>query len=65
MIILICFYFLDHKRAISSGETVVTQESLPSGGARPRTQGGQDDVAFRQKLKHMGKCKLLLLKEDT
>lgn len=45
----------DHKRAISSGETVVTQESLPSGGARPRTQGGQDDVAFRQKLKHMGK----------
>ena len=34
--------------------------SQGSGGARPRTTPSQEDAQFRQKLKHMGKCRSLL-----
>lgn len=35
--------------------------SVGSGGARPRTTPTQEDAQFRQKLRHMGKCKRAFL----
>jgi len=47
----------DHKLATGSGASSIqpNAESYTSGGARPRTTPGQEDAAFKMKLKHMGK----------
>lgn len=34
-------------------------ESVASGGARPKVSTSQEDAVFKQKLRHMGKCKFL------
>lgn len=55
--------FLDHRRAVAdSGGTVgaTPVESVASGGARPKVSTSQEDAVFKQKLRHMGKCKFLI-----
>ena len=54
--------FLDHRRAVAnSGGTagLTPAESVASGGARPKVSTSQEDAVFKQKLRHMGKCKFL------
>ena len=54
--------FLDHRRAVAnSGGTagLIPVESVASGGARPKVSTSQEDAVFKQKLRHMGKCKFL------
>ena len=55
-----CYYITsDHRRAVNDGVAPsLPVESVPSGGARPKVTPVQDDAAFKQKLKHMGKCSI-------
>lgn len=41
--------------------TPVTSSPVITGGARPRTTPTQEDAQFKQKLRHMGKCREFIL----
>ena len=74
MTLHICSIYSDHRQAgLATGTSSVSPSNdtdsatmsdvstAAAGGARPKESVANDDAAFRQKLKHMGKSKQKLL----
>lgn len=59
---IIWHLYIDHRQVMEESGSPVPPVSVASaaaaaGGARPRTTQTQEDAQFKQKLKHMGKCR--------